>query len=139
MALQAAQAGGLTVYAGMLLPANWFHFGAMNETYLRQLTARTNAVASELHSLYGQAHAGTLKGFYHAAEVYSTCCYSASHRCDAKHVEALASMLEPTGQLVHSLSPPGYDYDYVIAPFAKNVRCDSHLLFFDDFQFGTDC
>jgi hypothetical protein len=54
-------------------------------------------------------------------------------------VEALASMLEPTGQLVHSLSPPGYDYDYVIAPFAKNVRCDSHPLFFDDFQFGTDC
>ena len=62
MALQAAQAGGLTVYAGMLLPANWFHFGAMNETYLKQLTARTNAVASELHSLYGQAGAATIPG-----------------------------------------------------------------------------
>ena len=35
---------------------------AMNETYLKQLTARTNAVASELHSLYGQAGAATIPG-----------------------------------------------------------------------------
>lgn len=117
MALEAAQKGGLTVYAGMLLPANWFHHGAMNATYLRQLTARENAVASELHSLYGEAYKGTLAGFYHAAEVYSTCCFSKTQRCDAAHVQALASMLEPTGQLIHSLGP----YDYVIAPFAKNV------------------
>jgi hypothetical protein len=119
MALQAARAGGLTVYAGLLLPANWFHHGAMNATYLRELTARENAVVSEVHSLYGEAHRGTLKGFYQPAEVYSTCCFSSSHRCDAQHVGALASMLEPTGQLVHSLSSSSYEY--VIAPFAKNV------------------
>lgn len=118
MALHAAQSGGLTVYAGMLLPGDWFHHGAMNDTYLQELTTRENAVASELHSLYGKMYRRTLKGFYHAAEVYSTCCYSASHRCDLEHVRALGSMLEPTGQLVHSLSPT---YDYVIAPFAVNV------------------
>jgi len=118
MALHAAQAGGLTVYAGMLLPGAWFHHGAMNGTYLRELTTRENAVASELHSLYGATYRGTLKGFYHAAEVYSTCCFSSSHRCDLQHVRALGAMLEPTGQLIHALSP---SYDYVIAPFAANV------------------
>eukprot|EP01043_Picozoa_sp_COSAG02_P021892 COSAG02_NODE_1123_length_14441_cov_28.984521_11_plen_190_part_00 len=119
MALHAAQAGGLSVYAGLLLPGDWFHHGAMNDTYLRELTKRENAVASELHSLYGNTYRHTLKGFYHAAEVYSTCCYSASHRCDLEHVRALGSiMLEPTGQLVHSLSS---SYDYVIAPFSVNV------------------
>lgn len=118
MALRAAQRGGLTVYAGMLLPADWFHHGAMNATYLRDLTARENAVAAELHSIYGEAFRGTLRGMYHAAEVYSTCCYSRAHRCDPQHVAALASLLEPTGQLVHSLSP---EYKYVIAPFAANA------------------
>lgn len=116
MALAAADAAGVSVYMGMLLPSNWFHNGAMNATYLRELTARVDTVATELHSLFG-AHA-SLQGFYHAAEVYSTCCYSPTNRCDAAHIGALASMLEPTGQLVHSLRR---EYKYVIAPFAQNV------------------
>ena len=32
LALEAAEAQGLSVYLGMLLPANWFHHGAMNAT-----------------------------------------------------------------------------------------------------------
>lgn len=116
MALSAADAAEFTVYMGMLLPANWFHHGAMNATYLTQLTGRVNAVASELHSLYEGHH--SLQGFYHAAEVYSTCCYSHATRCNAAHIKALGSMLEPTGQLVHKLNP---EYKYVLAPFALNV------------------
>jgi hypothetical protein len=116
MALAAADAEGFSVYMGMLLPSDWFHHGAMNATYLMQLTGRVNSVATELHSLYGGHH--SLQGFYHAAEVYSTCCYSSTTRCDAAHIKALGSMLEPTGQLVHKLKP---EYKYVIAPFALNV------------------
>jgi hypothetical protein len=117
MALTAADAGNFSVYMGMLLPANWFHNGAMNVTYLKQLTVRVNGIATELHSLYGEQHQ-SLQGFYHAAEVYSTCCESTTTRCNATHVEALGSMLEPTGQLVHQLNPK---YKYVLAPFANNV------------------
>ena len=117
MALAAADAGGVSVYMGMLLPANWFHHGAMNATYLTQLTGRVNAIATELHSLYGRRHR-SLRGFYHAAEVYSTCCESSTTRCDAAHIKALGSMLEPTGQLVHELDS---SYQYVLAPFAVNV------------------
>ena len=54
--------------------------------YLADLTLRVNAVASELHGLY-RGHA-SLQGIYHAAELYSTCCYSTQHRCDAAHIKA---------------------------------------------------
>ena len=116
MALDAADAAGMGVFTGLLLPADWFHNGAMNSTYLKELTARVNAVVTELHGIYG-GHS-SLQGMYHAAELYSTCCFSHTSRCDAAHTAALASMLEPTGQLVHKLSPR---YKYVIAPFAANV------------------
>ena len=66
---------------------------------------------------YGGRHR-SLQGFYHAAEVYSTCCESSTTRCDAARIKALGSMLEPTGQLVHQLKP---EYKYVLAPFADNV------------------
>ena len=116
MALAAADADGLSVYMGMLLPSNWFHYGAMNATYLTKLTGRVNAIATELHSMYGGHQ--SLQGFYHAAEVYSTCCYSSTTRCNAAHINALGLMLEPTGQLVHKLKP---EYKYVLAPYALNV------------------
>lgn len=120
-ALTAAAAAGLTVFAGLVLPANWFHEGAMNVSYLQALTQRENVVAREIHELYsrpGGPGATALKGFYQPAEIYSTCCYSHTHRCDADHITRLATMLEPTGRLIHTLRP---SYLYVIAPFAANV------------------
>jgi hypothetical protein len=115
-ALTAAAAGGLSVYLGLLLPANWFHEGAMNASYLTALGRREDAVARELHELYGRTT--SLQGFYQPAELYSTCCYSHTRRCDTAHITRLAQMLEPTGQLIHTLRP---SYQYVIAPFAANV------------------
>ena len=119
-ALTAAAAGGLSVVLGLLLPANWFHQGAMNASYLTSLAKREDAVARELHELYGRGGPGvtSLQGFYQPAELYSTCCYSYTHRCDTEHITRLASMLESTGQLIKSLRP---NYVYVIAPFAANV------------------
>ena len=123
MALEEAATAKVGVFLGLLQPADWFHNGAMNATYLRELVVRENAVLQELHALYG-AHEGdnedaaaalpTLRGFYHPAELYSTCCESSVHQCDAPHTRALAAMVEPTAKLAHALSSK---YTFVIAPF----------------------
>ena len=123
MALEEAALAKVGVFLGLLQPAAWFHHGAMNSSYLHELVVRENAVLQELHKRYGAqegekedatAALPTLRGFYHPVELYSTCCDSSVHQCDAPHTSALAAMVEPTAKLAHALSS---SYTFVIAPF----------------------
>eukprot|EP01051_Picozoa_sp_SAG22_P036480 SAG22_NODE_17695_length_300_cov_0.771144_2_plen_57_part_01 len=51
----------------MVLPSSWFHYGAMNGSFLEELALRQNAVVQELHGLYGGL--SSLCGFYQPTEL----------------------------------------------------------------------
>ena len=48
MALQAAESARLRCIVGLVLPSSWFHYGAMNGSFMEELALRQNAVVQEL-------------------------------------------------------------------------------------------